>query len=319
MDSSESKTFHVFNPCAGKVKSYQKALRSVMDSGAEIFGLEYQSTKDAVCALLAEHPDAHIVVHGGDGTVFDAVNGIMESGAGRTCSFSVIPTGSGNDFSAYMNSGAAAEEGISRDAPVEIDLIRTVTDGKTRYFANMMNVGFDCSVVWETYSMKDNKVIRGKLAYISGVGKVLKKKETMSAKIRLEGCVDIGTGEPAGDVELDKDILLTAIGNSKYCGGGFKALPNAKVTDGLMDVLVIDDVTVPKFASLIVDYRAGTYVSPEGVLKKRFREPFSCFRCERMILEKPERICLDGEIFSTGDERRVVIDVAPRAVRYIAI
>ncbi|MBQ7599451.1 MAG: hypothetical protein IJU57_02125 [Clostridia bacterium] len=324
MESAEMKpegrrVFHVFNPCAGKAKAYQKALKSALDSGADVFGLEYRSTREAVCALLTEHPDAHLIVHGGDGTVFDTVNGIMESGCGSTASFSVSPTGSGNDFSAYMNSEAAFSEGISKTTPREIDLIRTVSDGVTRYFANMMNVGFDCSVVWETYSMKDNKVIKGKLAYISGVFKVLKKKETMSAKIRLEGCVDLATGAEAEEFECDKDILLTAVGNSKYCGGGFKALPNALVTDGLMDVLIIDDVTVPKFASLIVDYRAGTYISPEGVMKKRFREPFSCFRCRKMILERPERICLDGEIFSTGGDRRTEIEVVPKAVKYIAL
>ena len=320
MEPSETsqEIFHIFNPCAGKARSGKKALSAVMDSGEKVFGAEYGSTREAVRALLADHPCARIIVHGGDGTVFDTVNGIMDSGAASTASFSVVPMGSGNDFSAYVNSEAALPEGISKDAPREIDLIKTVTGGETRYFANMMNVGFDCSVVWETYSMKDNRIVRGKLAYISGVGKVLRKKEPMSARIRLEGCVDLGTGEPVPDFECDRDILLTAVGNSRYCGGGFKALPLASVTDGLMDVLIINDVTVPKFASLIVDYRAGTYISPEGVLKKRFEEPFSCFRCRKMILEKPERICLDGEIFSTGEDRKVEIEAVPKAVRYVA-
>ncbi|MBR5252358.1 MAG: hypothetical protein IKV39_00600, partial [Clostridia bacterium] len=254
---------HILNPASGKPGYFDSARRAIEKEGGEIQVSQYcGGITELVCDLFKSDPFAHAVIYGGDGSVNEAVNGIMLSGAADTASFSVYPMGSGNDFSAYVNdSGDFPKADLTR-----IDIIKTTCNGVVRYCANMANVGFDCDVVWETYTLKKNPLFRGKMSYIAGVAKVLAVKKTIPASITLEGSVDIATGNPTDDFSVEKRVLLTACANSKFYGGGFKAAPIASVSDGLMDVLIVNDVSRLKFISVVGNYRKGDFIDEQGKL-----------------------------------------------------
>lgn len=307
---------HILNPASGKPGYFDAARRAVEKEGGEMqISQHCGGITDMVRDLFKSDPFAHAVIYGGDGSVNEAVNGIMQSGAADTASFSIYPIGSGNDFSAYVNdSGDLPKTDLTR-----MDLIKTTCDGVVRYCANLANVGFDCDVVWETYTLKKNPLFRGKMSYIAGVVKVLAVKKTIPAKITLEGCVDLATGEAKDDFSVEKRVLLSACANSKFYGGGFKAAPLASISDGLMDVLVVNDVTRLQFISVVGNYRKGDFIDEQGKLGKKFENILSYHRCRKMTLTGVDRFCLDGEIFDTGKDKTVELEIVPGAVWYAAI
>jgi diacylglycerol kinase family enzyme len=183
----------------------------------------------------------------------------------------------------------------------------------------MMNIGFDCSVVAQTLWLKEKTFLRGSAAYIGGVAKELLVKKTTPVTVELSDCVDPADGSPVPDMRLEQRMLLTAAGNGSCCGGGFHALPLAELDDGYMDVLVVNDVSRMKFVALVGDYRAGTYVNERGALKEKFRPVLRFVRCRRMRITGPERFCLDGEIFPTGEDRTIEASVMPLALNYVPV
>ena len=313
---SERKLIYIANPAAGGGRHLAAAENAVKRGGGELIKSERPGhLTELVADALIRDPFAHIVVYGGDGTVFEAVNGIMASGQNGTASFSVIPAGSGNDFSTHVNDPDVFE----RYELTRVDAVRTEAGGKTRYFANMMNIGFDCAVVRQTCRIREKTPLRGSLAYVAGVAKELAVKKTTDAEILLSGCVSPEDGEPLPDRTFRQKILLTAAGNGSHCGGGFNALPLADLTDGCLDVLVVNDVSRFKFVALVGDYRAGTYVRKNGELRDKFRGILEFVRCSRMEVSGPEYFCLDGEVFETGADRRVTAEVVPGALWYAAV
>lgn len=280
---AERRQIHLINPraCAGKHAAMAKKLAE--KTGGEVVLTEGAGFAEEYAAeLFTKDKFAHLVVYGGDGTVYEAVNGIMNSGNSHTASFSVIPIGSGNDFSAYANEAA----GFRKAELVRLDLCHA----NGRYFINMMNVGFDCNVVYRTASLKKNPLLRGKMSYIAGVAQELVMKKPVSAKITLDN----------GD-ELETSVLLTACANGQFCGGGFRGAPLADMTDGLMDILVVNDVTRRTFLSLVQDYKNGTYIEPDGTMKEKFEDVLMYRRCAKYRVSGIQRYCIDGEIMEPED------------------
>ena len=313
---SERRQVHIANPAAGGGRHIAAAEKAVARDGGVLLKSEGPGQiPDLICGALAEDPYSHIVVYGGDGTVFEAVNGLMASGRNDTAVLSVVPAGSGNDFSTHVNDSGKLE----KYEPVPIDLVRTISGGQTRYFGNMMNIGFDCAVVRQTYTLKRNPLFRGSFAYIAGAAKELIRKKATDAVVTLEGCADPADGRDIGTKVFEKKILLTAAGNGSHCGGGFNALPLADVTDGLLDVLVVNDVSRLTFIRFVGDYRAGTYIGEDGVLKGKFPELMDFVRCRRMTVEGPSYFCLDGEVFETGPDKKVEAEVLRGAILYAPI
>lgn len=310
---SDRRRVHILNPAAGKKKHYVMANRTIEQIGGEIMTSERPGQiEELVRELFHRDPYAHAIVYGGDGTIFEAVNGIMNSGANDTASFSVIPGGSGNDFSAYANdSGDFTKTELSR-----IDLIKTESEGVVRYSANITNVGLDCDVVAATDRLKKNPLLGGKTSYIAGLVKTFAAKKTFSAKVKMEGVCNFG-GNPLPDIEFERELLVTAFANAKFYGGGFKAAPLAEITDGLLDVVTIDDVTRRQFLSLVGGYKDGTYITADGKLKKKFADVVTYTKCKKVRLEGIERFCMDGEIFPTADA--LTVEIVPSAVWFAAL
>ena len=320
-DISERHQVHIINPMSGRGASganiYSAVEKSAAESGGEILKSERPGHIEELAAqACAKDPFVHIIAYGGDGTVNETVSGIMKSGASRTASFSVIPVGSGNDFSAYVNdSGVFAKAELNK-----IDVVRVTCGDDVRYFANMMNIGFDCNVVSETYTLKKKPFLHGSAAYIAGVAKTLILKKTFRGKVTLEGVVPFGAEEESAAPEVfEQKILLTAAANSRYCGGGFCAAPLASLNDGLLDVLVVSNLSRLRFLTVVGAYRAGSYINEDGVMGRMFSDIITYRKCRKVTVEGPEKYCLDGEVYSAGESRKIEAEVLPGAMWYAAL
>ncbi len=310
---------HVFiiNPSSGR-KNARKKFQEKLKRVAESLGIDYElyftkGPKDGgkyaaeLCKAFTEKGKRlRIYGCGGDGTVNELVNGIYGF---DNVEVGIIPMGTGNDY--IRNYG---EVGDFLDLKSQIlgesvtsDLIKyraqykeKVTEG---YCANMFNIGFDCNVVDMTDKVKRWPFINGSLAYLISVAIILIKKK--GADLRIE--YDDGS-------VVDGKLLLTAVANGCYCGGGVKGLPLSRLDDGLMDVSVIKDIGRLLFISLFPSYSKGTHLE-----KKKVRDGGIIRYTKEKTLTiiangESMRLCTDGEVTT---QKKVEFSMVRDAFRFI--
>ena len=84
----ERQKVHIVNPCAGDGKYLESIRRKAKENGDELIMTEAIGGAETLCReIAAANPMAHLMIYGGDGTVHEAVNGIMTSGSADTVSF----------------------------------------------------------------------------------------------------------------------------------------------------------------------------------------------------------------------------------------
>ena len=280
----------VLNPMSGKnYKKAQKSVKAITDkirSACQKRQLSYRiyyttSVGDAteyVRSMVNSTQDRQrFICVGGDGTINEIVNSAPCS---PNVEFGVIPCGSGNDFVKNFT-----KPELFRDIDAQIDGETVSLDlikYNDAYCANMINIGFDCSVVKIANKLKKMRLSTPGFSYISGVIVALFKKYGTKMKLVFDD----------GDV-VDSTLLLTAIGNGRFCGGGFNCLPKAYLNDGVIDIAIIKKVSRFTFISLVGSYKKGTYVSKQRAKKYIIYKRVPHFKME---FEEPIPICVDGEI-----------------------
>ena len=232
---------------------------------------------------------------GGDGTINEIVN---SAPCNDNVEFGVIPSGSGNDFVRNFTNKRLFEDINAQidGGTMSVDLIRC----NDTYCVNMVNIGFDCAVAKEQQKLKKKWFIPASFSYIAGVAVVFLRK--IGTKMRI--IHDDGT-------VVEQLFTLTAIGNGRFCGGGFCALPSAKLDDGLMDVCAIDKVSLPKFFTLVGSYKKGTHLESKRALKVITHKQVNHFKME---FEEPVPICIDGEIKGA---KSMEFTVVPNGVNFV--
>lgn len=272
------------------VQSYMYETRGIGD--AEIF----------VRKTLEANPGKKIcfIACGGDGTFNEVLNGCMGNDD-AVCT--VYPMGTGNDF--VRNFPEAGDfkdiDAILHGKVIKCDAIEYsgVIDGefRTRYCANMFNIGFDCNVVDKTADLKKKPLLSGSLAYLAGVAYTLIKKNGADLKVTADG-----------QVLCDGPILLTSIANGSYCGGGVKSNPYAGVQDGTIDISVIKDMGRMKFISLFPKYQKGTHLDAPAA--KDFVTNLKAEEVTVIPRNGTMRLCTDGEITTAEG---VIFRIQPQA------
>ena len=298
--------FHfILNPKSGRSPQQKKMEQEIVDACVkrQLSYRIYYTTKprdsiDYIRNILREYPgERHrFICAGGDGTI----NEIANSAPGNDlCEFGVLPSGSGNDFVRnFTNKKAFSEIDAQIDGEAHAyDLIKVNDD----YCVNMVNIGFDCAVVIEADKFRKFKFISPSISYILGVvvGFFFRKLGTKMKIIFDDGKV------------IEEKLVLTAIGNGKFCGGGFQCCPLASLQDGTLDICIIKKVTRPTFLRLVGSYKDGTYL-----VKKSSQRFFRYIRTNhfRMEFESEQNICIDGEVTSANS---VEFTVIPKAFNFV--
>ena len=309
------RTVFIVNPKAGKGQGREKFIREIEEASrstgipAEVYSTQAVGDGEVLAAQLAEEAEAReeetrIIACGGDGTLNEVLNGAMHH---NYVAIGVVPIGTGNDFCRnFPDAGDFLDlEAQLRGEVMECDAIRYsgMLAGKeqTRYCANMFNIGFDCNVVDLTATLKNYPLIAGSMAYMLAVLCILVKKKGADLKVELDG-----------EVYEDGPVLLTALANGSFCGGGVKSAPIAKLDDGLMDVNIIYKVSRRELLSKFPAYSKGTHMQIPGI------ERIICAKqCRRAVITPRQgtmRLCTDGEIVDAG---RIEFEVVPKAFRLL--
>ena len=121
------------------------------------------------------------------------------------------------------------------------------------------------------------------MAYIMGILEEFVKEWGQKVKITF----DDGT-------VYDSCQMLCTIANGRYCGGGFLSSPRSNMSDGLMDVAVVDRIKKSLFISIIAKYQNGTYLDD---IKVKDLITYKQVRTMKMEMAEKQGICIDGEIY----------------------
>lgn len=211
-----------------------------------------------------------IVALGGDGTLNEVVNGLD----GKDTPLGIIPIGTANDF--------ARQVGIPMDVDHAMDVIlrrkaRRIDTGELngRRFLNVSTAGIGAEATAETPA--DAKESLGPLAYaITGLRK-LRDLTPRRAKFTAPG------------FSYDGDFMLFAVGNARITGGGTAITPFALVTDGLLDLCIVQGVEGRSdFMSLALAVRRGDHLDDPRVQYVQVPEL-------RVESKQPITVNVDGE------------------------
>ncbi|MBP5207595.1 MAG: hypothetical protein J6330_03965 [Clostridia bacterium] len=284
-------TVKIINPAAGK----GKAVKEISDDCKYYVSKGVGDVERYVTQTLLKEPYTHFIICGGDGTINEAVNGVIAAGAGETAVLSAIGDGTGNDLLRYE---------CGSDEPVRCDVIKF----NDRYYINILNIGFDCTVVQKTEYYKKKPLITGSFAYICGVVNTFVGNYGLGITVKA-------TKENGEEEIFDGEYMLCVAANARYYGGGFKPAPLADLTDGLIDVLLVRKVPRKRFPSVIAAYKKGEHMDKEtGDVVERFKDIMTYRRCTKLSISGMESLCADGEISKCSS---VQIEIVPKAVNFL--
>lgn len=232
-----------------------------------------------------------VVAVGGDGTAHEVVNGLAQ--AKGPAKLGIIPVGSGNDLASALRIPTTVEAALDvlvRGHTLRMDLARF----NDHWFANSLGIGFEAQVTLESTRIRR---LRGFAIYLWALAKAFRHLRCPHLVLRTD----------AGTFEGRK--LLVSVGNGPRVGGGFRLTPEATLSDGLLDVCIVDAMSHWNVLLTLPGSLQGTHVRHPAV---------TMLRTKSLSIQSTDGFPFhaDGEII---DENRksLSIEIVPHALEVI--
>jgi len=295
----------IVNPRSGRgmTESRWARLRGGLSEGLGELDSAFTTGRRDATAIARREAEAGrrlIIAMGGDGTISEVACGILCAG-GRT-ELGIIPRGTGGDFRRTLelpDDIAEAGRRIRDGAPRLIDAGRVTYRGpdgqdETRHFVNVASFGFSSAVA--SRANASSKRFGGKLAFLSATVGALMSYDNTDVWIRSDG----------GDRQRHR-VLLAALGNGRFFGGGMKICPDATLDDGAFDLVTVGDFSRTEVLANVGRLYNGTHLELDAVHSARVK------RLEVEAVEPDLQIPveLDGE---TPGHLPAVFEILPAAL-----
>ena len=235
-----------------------------------------------------------IIACGGDGTISEVANGILQSGTGAE--LGILPSGTGGDFRRTLEIPARTRDaaqilrhGQSRSIDVgRVTYVKPNDVEDSRYFLGVASFGMSAAVIEHVKEKGSAWLPANSPKWLSGrlsFGASMLQTAMSSPATRVIVQLDDG-------YEQHLTVANFCIANARYFGGGMKIAPDAKLTDGLFDVVTIGDLGTRKILTNAPRIYVGSHLSLDQVhhalAKKILARPAA--RDEEVIIE------IDGEL-----------------------
>lgn len=231
---------------------------------------------------------------GGDGTLNEVASAVVKL-PNAACTH--YPTGSGNDFIKLFGSDIHQFFDLERliDGEVlELDCIGS----DCGLAANVLSVGVDARIAAGMQKYKRMPLLSGSAAYLASTAENMIRGLHLPYGLEIDG------------KSYDGRYTLILAANGRYYGGGFCPVPEADPTDGLLDILLVRDVSRLTAARVIGAYKEGRHAEmPEYITYLRARE-LTAYSLNGKDME----VNLDGEI---AHESRVTLRVQEHGLRFV--
>jgi diacylglycerol kinase (ATP) len=217
-----------------------------------------------------------IVAVGGDGTISEVINGLMEAAAGDVSGpLGIIPAGCANDFARQLGlprdvAAACRRLFAGHERVIDVGLVNG------RYFVNDVGVGFEPQVTLEARQIQ---WLRGTLVYLVAVFRALRHLRQPHMTIEWDGG------------RASHPMPLISVGNGNMTGG-FRLTPHARLDDGALDFVFAQRVTLLQILRLLPSTLRGTHIHHPLVVTGR---------ATRIAVhsEEPVPVGIDGEVRAT--------------------
>jgi diacylglycerol kinase (ATP) len=267
----------IYNPSAGRElvkKKLPYILERLEQAGYEASCHATTGAGDATrAAEQAVNREFDLVVAaGGDGTIYEVVNGLAEKR--NRPKLGIIPAGTTNDFARALEIPRSIEEAcdiFSNGNETAIDIGKV----NKQYFINIAGGGTMTELTYEVPSKL--KTMLGQLAYyIKGIEKLVFLKPT---QMHIQ----------SREMTIDEEIMIFLVANSHSIGGQEKLLPNADLRDGYFDVLVVKKTSLAEFIRLATLALRGEHLKDPRVIHFQSSEL-------KITSKSKVQVNLDGEL-----------------------
>jgi YegS/Rv2252/BmrU family lipid kinase len=268
----------ILNPVAGKGEGLKK--KSWLIDSLEAMNVDYDleisqslGEIERIARAIDVNSYNEVIVVGGDGSLVEAVNGLGK----KDVVLGIVPVGTGNDFARTLLGSTSPDEMMEK---IRVGNHKVVDTGSVngRSFINVTGFGIDSYILENMIKVK--RFFGGSLAYFISTVYTLFKYKSKHVKISINGS------------NFDRDIMLAAISNGKYFGGGMKISPNAEVDDGLFELVLVSKMNKPKFLVLFTKVYKGMHLGVAEV---------EVFKSNRIQIESQESIPInvDGNLYGS--------------------
>lgn len=221
-----------------------------------------------------------IALSGGDGTLFEVINGYFTNTSAKKIPIGVIPVGRGNAFARDINLFPEKWE----------NAVNAIASGKTRmvdvgfcktpieqfYFINILGLGFVTDVAKTAFKLR----ALGHLSYILGVLFRTIFLKSFNLKIEIDEKV------------FDRENVFTEISNTCYTGKDFFMAPSALIDDGYLDITLLNKLSRLKILQALPKIFTGDHVKMKEV---------EVLRAKKIKIEtdEPKLLTPDGQLIGT--------------------
>jgi diacylglycerol kinase (ATP) len=244
-----------------------------------------------------------VIAMGGDGTVHEVMNGLMQLPENKRPVLGVVPIGSGNDFAYSIGITQKPDHALAHALKAEntqsVDIgLMTDEHGRTEYFDNTLGIGFDAVVTIRSHKLP---IVKGFLMYLTAVIQTIifnHDPAKMTVQTEAETWVD--------------SLCMLTLCNGPREGGGFMLSPDSKNNDGKMESVAVTKVSRATMFRLVPEFMNGTHM--------RFKQVrMGDFKKMELTSDRPMYIHADGEIFTSfgSNLRKVSFEILPNALKVV--
>lgn len=294
----------LFNPNAASGKARRNLIRLQDEARKRHLHFPVFETRcagDGIvrCREMLNQGIRHILVLGGDGTLHEVSQAILEMGISNV-HLALFPSGTGNDTARSWQLSARVSrllDGLQKDGPFQTSDAGSIAypDGSVRYFLNVAGAGFDAFVA-NRANEKKNRGKSGALAYLQSLVESLWMYREPEMRIHME------------HETIETSVFTVLAGIGAYAGNGMKLVPHAQINDGKLAVTLVHKINRGKIIRNLPRLFSGRFT--------HFKE-VRCYSCNEFRIEGPASVFLqaDGEL---SGNLPVQIRILPNALQYLA-
>ena len=286
------KTIVIVNPQAGngRTEKIWQIIESALEKSIGSFEVLQTTCRGDAMNLsrrILAVDTARIVAVGGDGHLNEVLNGFIENDlpVNPEARLSFVMTGTGCDFQRSLGisgkwQNAAAKLKYAKVRKIDVGKVTYTTADKTqkiRYFDNIASFGLSGAVDHCLEHSRLRNYLGGSPLFLWATIKTVFTHPNQSIRFRI----DDGPEE-----EICSRLGLLA--NGRYFGGAMHAAPEAELDDGLLDLLILKEISVAKFLWHLPKIYKGTHLKIPEIFFQKVRK-FTAESSEQVILD------IDGE------------------------